>query len=133
MIYGYTDMFSSDDITESIEELEEELQDEFDKFVESGDNDERRLTFEQFCEQECADDWRKLLDLRELNDDIGTSSTIVNNIYFEEYTEDLAHQLQDIEERWPFNCIDWGEAASQLQNDYHKVEFDGGVFWYLPE
>jgi hypothetical protein len=31
---------------------------------------------------------------------------------------------------WPRNCIDWKEAAEQLQQDYSCVEFDGTTYWY---
>ena len=30
---------------------------------------------------------------------------------------------------WPYNCIDWDEAAELLQNDYTSIMHDGRVFW----
>ena len=29
---------------------------------------------------------------------------------------------KDILDKWPFNCIDWDDAASELMHDYFKVE-----------
>ncbi len=60
--------------------------------------------------------------------------TFVKDSYFEEFAEDEADQLgyfQNYDKNaWPYNCIDWSEAASQLQNDYSSVEFDGETYWY---
>lgn len=30
---------------------------------------------------------------------------------------------------WPNTCIDWDEAARELQYDYFTVEFDGITYW----
>jgi hypothetical protein len=31
--------------------------------------------------------------------------------------------------KWPFTCIDWEQAASELQMDYSAVDFDGVIYW----
>ena len=30
---------------------------------------------------------------------------------------------------WPFDCIDWNQAADRLQDDYISAEWDGHTFW----
>lgn len=60
----------------------------------------------------------------------------MNNIedLLEEFAEDEAEQLgyfQNCDKNaWPYNCIDWREAADQLKDDYSSVEFDGETYWY---
>ncbi len=31
--------------------------------------------------------------------------------------------------QWPYTCIDWDEAARQLQMDYASVDYDGVTYW----
>jgi NAD(P)-dependent dehydrogenase (short-subunit alcohol dehydrogenase family) len=33
------------------------------------------------------------------------------------------------EDKWPLNCIDWAEAARELQVDYSSVTFGGVDYW----
>lgn len=30
---------------------------------------------------------------------------------------------------WPLTCIDWVQAAEELQQDYMSYEFDGYTYW----
>ena len=32
--------------------------------------------------------------------------------------------------KWPCNCIDWEQAAEELQVDYSTVEYDGETYYY---
>jgi hypothetical protein len=59
--------------------------------------------------------------------------TLIRDSYFEDYARELAEDIGAIShgvDTWPKNCIDWEEAASQLQNDYSSVEVNGTVYWY---
>lgn len=57
---------------------------------------------------------------------------------FAEYARDLADDLYGAEMRdssWPFNCIDWEQAAEELKGDYSPVDIDSfgkthGSFYY---
>jgi hypothetical protein len=58
--------------------------------------------------------------------------TLIRDSYFEEYARDLAediHGREALSGAWPFGCIDWQEAAEQLQQDYTSVDFGGVTFW----
>lgn len=57
---------------------------------------------------------------------------MVNENYFTEYAEEMAGDLygsQLVDAVWPFNHIDWDEAADALKNDFHEVELDGTTFY----
>lgn len=57
--------------------------------------------------------------------------TLVRDSYFEDYAQELADDIGAIntEIGWPNNCIDWGRAARELQQDYTSVEFDDVTYW----
>lgn len=59
--------------------------------------------------------------------------TLIAHRYFVEYTQDLASDLGYINDEqantWPFNCIDWREAAEQLKPDYTEIDIEGWTFW----
>lgn len=58
--------------------------------------------------------------------------TLVRDSYFDDYARQLAEDIGAInaDATWPNNCIDWTQAANELQTDYSSVEFDGVTFWY---
>jgi len=57
--------------------------------------------------------------------------TLVRDSYFTTYAEELAEDccMLDRELTWPYTCIDWDRAASDLKMDYHCVDFDGIDYW----
>jgi hypothetical protein len=57
--------------------------------------------------------------------------TIIRDSYFEEYAKELAEDcgMIDDDATWPKNCIDWEQAASELQQDYSSIDFDGETYW----
>jgi chromosome segregation ATPase len=56
---------------------------------------------------------------------------LIRDSYFEEYAQQLADDIGAIDRNaeWPVNCIDWKQAAEQLQQDYSSVDFDGQDYW----
>lgn len=58
--------------------------------------------------------------------------TLVRDSYFKDFAQQEAEDLDLIKSdaRWPYTCIDWEQAASELQIDYTTVEFDGVTYWY---
>jgi len=54
---------------------------------------------------------------------------------FEEHARQLAEDIGAIDEgnrpdRWPFTCIDWSQAADELQSDYSEVTYQGVTYYY---
>ncbi len=52
--------------------------------------------------------------------------------YFQEYARNLAEDcgMVDTNARWPMNCIDWEQAARELQMDYNNILIHGSTYWY---
>lgn len=57
---------------------------------------------------------------------------LVRDSYFRDFAQQEAEDLDLIKANapWPNNCIDWDQAARELQVDYTTVEFDGVTYWY---
>lgn len=124
-----------EECTETLEELvaaeegENELQaaqDDLDAAREAlkewdADNGEEFKALSDFVKEgeNSAEDWNH-------------GATLVRDSYFEEYARDLAEDLNGKAIRdavWPFNCINWEDAAEELKQDYSCVTFDGVEYW----
>jgi len=57
--------------------------------------------------------------------------TLICDSYFQAYAQELAEDIGAIDRNasWPNNCIDWEEAAQELQSDYASVEVNGFTYW----
>lgn len=74
--------------------------------------------------------WKKAIeeqtgyDFDELSEN---EPTMISRDEFEDYAQELAFDIGAIDgnQNWPHNCIDWEEAASQLEQDYTSVDVDG--------
>ncbi len=57
--------------------------------------------------------------------------TLIRDSYFKEYAQQLAEDIEAVnrDAAWPNNCIDWEQAARELQMDYTAVDFDGVTYW----
>lgn len=57
--------------------------------------------------------------------------TLIRDSYFQEYAQELAEDCGFISgNEWPARCIDWEQAARELQMDYTSTEIDGVTYWY---
>ena len=58
-------------------------------------------------------------------------STLIRDSYFKTYAQELADDIGVIDSSaaWPLTCIDWEQAARELQHDYTSVDFDGVTYW----
>jgi hypothetical protein len=58
--------------------------------------------------------------------------TLIRDSHFKDYAQELAEELDLIDNsaKWPSNCIDWEQAARELQMDYSSVEFGDVTYWY---
>lgn len=57
---------------------------------------------------------------------------LVADSYFQEYAQDLAEDcgMVDTSASWPMNCIDWEQAARELQMDYSYILIHDSTYWY---
>lgn len=81
-------------------------------------------------EDECREYWA----LREFESDVGAATfrdeSFIADHYFVDHARDLAESLGKDLDHWPYTCIDWGDAAQALQQDYSCTEFMGETFWW---
>jgi|AACY02.16.fsa_nt_gi hypothetical protein len=107
-ISNYDDIIDSRDVLERIDDLEgTEFEDE---------QEELSALRELALECEGVSDWEH-----------GTA--LIRDSYFVSYAEELAEDLYDMNQGWPFCHIDWDAAAETLKQDYINVEFDGTTYW----
>jgi len=84
-----------------------------------------------------ADEQERLAALTKLEDELGDlhvysrqGDPLIADSDFEDYARDLAEDLHGRATEWPFTCIDWAQAARELQHDYTSIEFDGETYYY---
>jgi hypothetical protein len=75
--------------------------------------------------------WRAFIDCGYLPDDWQYGETFIADSYFKEYAQELAEELGSIpsDYSWPTSCIDWNQAARDIQMDYTSYELAGHTFW----
>lgn len=129
-----------DEAQETLDDLEAEHTEENDE--ELGPKlEEARTVLEEakgaLADWEEENDWQKIDAFKnDLDTDVSYAEdgvTLINSDYFTEYAEDCFRDTQDTEvdtSKWPFNCIDWEEAAKELQHDFSSIDFDGSTFYY---
>jgi hypothetical protein len=105
------------DIAQAVKELTDLL---------DGEEDGPTSTYPLGCDE------RELLAaLEEAESDIGSCDTLIRDSYFKEYAQDLAEDIGAIQPdlSWPYNCIDWDQAADELQSDYTSIDIGGVTYW----
>jgi hypothetical protein len=72
-----------------------------------------------------------------LREDCGSSEwrdgvALIRDTYFRDYAMELADDLGMLPKNytWPTSCIDWDQAARELQMDYSSCDFYGVTYWY---
>ena len=110
----------SRDILERIEELEDLLEDAL-----AEEELEEWELHELECLRTIEAEWG---DPRSFRDGI----TLINEGFWVEYVRELAWDLglvNDKDYQWPYNHINWDEAAEELLIDYQEVDFDGVTYY----
>lgn len=121
-ITKYDDVIDSRDVIERIAELESEREDienenEQKEWDESDEGQE--LASLKSLESECegySEDWKY-------------GAQLIRDSYFKDYAMELAEDIGAINNNatWPNNCIDWDQAAKELQMDYTGVTLTCGI------
>ena len=127
-VTNHADVIDSRDIIERLEELEGDRE----ALVEAVTDAEQALS-----EWDASDDAEELKTLKALADeadgcmDWGHGETLVRDSYFKDYAQELADDIGAIPKdlSWPCSCIDWDQAARELQMDYTSVDFGGVTYW----
>ena len=106
------------------------------------DEDEREYAEDALSEaQEALADWQseyqeELDELNQLESEVGDEwmhgETLIDEDDFEEYAQDLAEDISGMprDQPWPFNCIDWEQAANELRMDYSSCEYQGTTYLF---
>lgn len=146
-ISKFDDVIDSRDVIARLEELEDERDaakvDDLDADLDEGEERDTAGDWVSECGIEFSDDWDEAREteyqaLRALADeaegyaaDWRHGETLIRDSYFEEYARQLAEDIGAIDRNasWPNTCIDWEQAASELQQDYTAVDFDGETYW----
>ena len=125
------DVIDSRDVIERIEELTTECADWI-----SGETDGERTR--DLWAAEFPDESTELVALEALQADAEGYSgdwkygaQLVRDSYFKDHAQELAEDCGMIPSglSWPCTCIDWDQAARELQMDYTSVEFAGVTYW----
>ena len=145
-ISNHDDMIDSRDIIERIDELENSFPDICEHCGEglSCLDDFIEFKFELKC-PDCEqpldfdlDDFDELKALKELakegedySSDWKYGEGLIRDTYFKNYAMELAEDIGAIDPKanWPTTCIDWDQAARELQMDYTMIDFDGIDYW----
>ena len=112
------DVIDSRAVIDRIEELEAELADVSEQERDQ-DAVEELAALRGLEEEACGSpDWRY-------------GGTLIREDYFQEYAQQLAEDIGAIsgQERWPLTCIDWEQAARELQVDYSAVTFGEHTYY----
>ena len=124
------DILDSRDVQTRIEELESEIED-------AEDHEESGAEFDA---DDVEENKKELATLEAFKDEAVNATsewdfgaTLISAGYFETYARQFAEEIgsHDTSASWPMNCIDWAQAAAQLQQDYSSVDFDGQEFFVL--
>lgn len=112
----------------------DELKEERDSFNE--DNPQPEDKDKDAWEIENPEDAEELAKLEAFIEE-GSSSwedgeTLIRETYFETYAQELADDIGAIPKgvSWPLTCIDWEQAARELQYDYTGADFDGVTYYF---
>ena len=130
------DVLDSRDLQERLEELEnelEELEDAEEENEETSIEDAKQAIKE--WKEENQEEIDALTALKDYCWDCGWRYGIafVAEEDFEEYAQDLASDLYGEEIRnahWPFDCIDWEQAADALRQDYSAIDYQGTTYLF---
>lgn len=88
---------------------------------------------EEFDEVFWSEEISELKELKALFAEVGDPEdepTLILEHYFEQYARELAEDIYggDKFEGWPFDYIDWAQAAEALEQDYTSYEIDGYTY-----
>ncbi len=89
---------------------------------------------EALADWEDAEEFKALQGLAEEAEGSGDwahGETLIRDSHFKQYAMDFADEIGAVDSSasWPNTCIDWDQAADELQQDYTSVDYDGVTYW----
>ena len=74
---------------------------------------------------------KSLAEEGEGSPDWSYGETLIRDSYFKAYAQELAEDCGMINRTsgWPNSCIDWEQAAEELQQDYTSISWEGIDYW----
>lgn len=98
-----------------------------DDFVEEAAKDTRDPLYDEATEYKAL---KELEEQAEGYSDWKDGATLIRESYFKDYAQQLAEDIGAVnaDATWPNNCIDWDQAARELEVDYTQVDFDGVTY-----
>jgi antirestriction protein len=116
MIDNTQDVIDSREVIERIAELEA-IAEDGDSLLDPGERIELMSLKELADEASGASDWQY-------------GEALIRDSYFKTYAQELADELDTAPaQTWPYTCIDWEQAARELQQDYTSVDFGFVTYW----
>jgi len=94
-----------------------------------------RLIELQEYEADLDDDERAelaaLLEIDDLEYLATDGAVLIAESEFEDYARSYATELwgNELEASWPFNCIDWKQAANDLSSEFTVIEYAGESYY----
>ena len=131
------DIMDSRDVIEYMEEMESEREGFMDAIEEAEGLDEKVQAKEALKEwdEDNGAEYGALKAFCEEGEGATSDwihgATLILDGHFKDYAQQFAEDIGAIDRAasWPNTCIDWDEAASELQMDYTSIDFDGETYW----
>lgn len=144
------DIIDSREIIAHIEDLEDDIRgyeegiEEIDEQLEVLSDDESDLaevnqdaleTEKQEYEEEIRElreelePWLTIREAFEGQSDWDYGEALIHERHFPQYAKELAEDIYEIPDHWPFDSINWDAVAQDLQVDYTEVDVEGHTYW----
>jgi hypothetical protein len=123
-----------DDLQTAVDDAKDALENATDKLDAAADLDAAQNAFHDW-ERDDRDELESLMEFCNDGEEYCSSwrygSVLIRDSYFEDYARYLAEDLQTVSNdvSWPGNCIDWEQAARELQQGYTSLEWSGVIYW----
>lgn len=122
-------------VAQRVEELEGEREGLVDALSQVRSDDEHDPADlhakEAALEEWDAENGEELKLWREFASETSLEEVCIHDSHFTDYAMELADDCgmlpRDV--TWPLTCIDWEQAARELQHDYSSFEVDGHTYW----
>jgi chromosome segregation ATPase len=80
--------------------------------------------------EDIKEEAKDIIELRDMCNDYARGETLINEDIFTDYARQSAEDVDGINlDQWPYNCIDWDEAAEVLKQDYTTITWCGQEFY----